>query len=226
MKCPRCQRPLHPSQDPEAAGYCFSCGDIYVPIRPADVAGELAYEQAPNGVKLRQRSPSRSRLLTGDGCDESPSCFTCPLEECKYVTPPDEEDEEPMNHEDEPTTLATLSTRQLARQIINSLELLAVEHAKASARIEGVRDEATKLVKIGQLCEADIPSNLLALAGKAPKTAKPKAAKPGAVPRAPGLLPNEWVCPDCGHKTVSRWVRRHQESDCPKAPVMAGSASS
>lgn len=189
MKCPRCGRPLHPSQDPEATGYCFSCGDIYTPIRPQDVGRDWAYEQAPNGPKLRQRHARRINSLkgedgqpriTGDGCDESPSCFTCPLAECKFIN-----QEEPMNPEDElkgapadPTAgLATISTRQLGNQIIASLRLLEGEYVKASARLEGVRDEATKLVKIGQLCEADIPANLLALAGKAPKPAKASEPK-------------------------------------------------
>lgn len=96
MKCPRCSARLLSCSDPEAAGWCPNCGDIFIPVAdPHQLAVERHHEAFPNGNRQRSRGPKapgsqRSRKpnahgIIAYGCDESPSCLSCPLPECKFV---------------------------------------------------------------------------------------------------------------------------------------------
>ena len=85
------------AQDPEAAGWCHNCGDIYAPAFTQAAAQMALYlEKYPSGHRSRARNAmvpgSSNRVgkpnehgIVGDGCDEAPSCLDCPLAECKYV---------------------------------------------------------------------------------------------------------------------------------------------
>lgn len=85
--CPRCRASLFPSRDEEAEGDCLNCGPIYISTL-TDPSGDAEAERNPFG-RERARAAHRKHDATHDGCDESPSCLTCPLPECKYVGQPE-----------------------------------------------------------------------------------------------------------------------------------------
>lgn len=99
VDCPRCHATLYRSRDEEAAGECLQCGPIYVPVAsPQELEEQARADAYPLGPRQRVREPAlpgtyqlarRSKPnqygITGDGCDEAPSCLDCPLPECKFV---------------------------------------------------------------------------------------------------------------------------------------------
>ncbi|MGE3463901.1 MAG: hypothetical protein AB7I04_18485 [Pseudomonadales bacterium] len=201
MNCPRCQATLLATRDPEAAGWCPHCGDIYQLVTPIEQArADRAEEAAPNGTRKRQRpakhfeKPLDSyRGITADGCDESPHCLTCPLPECKYVTPTDRyevehERTEPMTEPKDELAqanpqLRVWSSADIGASCLQSLETLWRRAAALHKQLDALTPEAERLVKIAEASGVTIPAPYFTLAGRKAPKAKPKYSA--------------WTCPTC-----------------------------
>ena len=126
-----------------------------------------------------------------------------------------ERDERPAEQE-----LATLDTAKLAALLVKSLRGLALEMARLQTRQDAARGEAKKLIGIVGLCGGVVPAEVAAMFGV--KTKAPASGSRQSVlgsRRDPTDSRNEWRCPHCGHKTVSRWARRHLDQEHPTAGV-------
>lgn len=96
-----------------------------------------------------------------------------------------------------------LSATQIGRACLARVEELKEVVGRNEAAIAAARDEIRRLEKIYALCQ--------------PTTSRVPRPRPttAIAARAEGEPRNSWTCPDCGHKTVTRWVKRHRETECP-----------
>lgn len=118
--------------------------------------------------------------------------------------------------EDEPG-LKTLNTAALGKQCIETLRYHQEQLALLDAKAARIREEAAKLVAIAKFAGVSVPAELEAMArgSKTPGKSHSRASVAGSVARDPNDSRNAWVCPDCGHRTVTRWVQRHKD-ECPQ----------
>ena len=97
----------------------------------------------------------------------------------------------------EPESLGTKELHKLCSTRIREIEeAIAESERKHREKIGAAKVELSKLRRIVAFCEG----------GDSRSTRVARESK------------NGWTCPDCGHRTVSRWVRRHREQECPARP--------
>lgn len=127
-------------------------------------------------------------------------------EECAWEDPNNPKEAPPPREEKQPMeTIDSIGTKKLAQMCqarVTELEEVLVEaERKYREQTAAAKTEIARLRKIIAFCGAPEPK---------------RAAAATAVPREPGDSRNAWTCPDCGHRTVSRWVQRHKDQECPK----------
>lgn len=90
--------------------------------------------------------------------------------------------------------------------------------------MEGIESIGTK--DLARMCQARVKELEEGLAAAERKFRDQSAAARAEIAKlkkiiafctssAAGTSKNAWTCPDCGHRTVSRWVQRHKEMECP-----------
>lgn len=143
---------------------------------------------------MGKANPDRIPVVPDNGCDESPSCFTCPLPECKFVVMDRAREREvrTMNPERVPAT--NTNAAPVATPVKRGFGDVLAEMESALAQARTRKERLQAALEECSAEEAKLARAVAVLKGEAPVVAR-TASRRKATPAD---------CPECGRAFSSR----------------------